>query len=168
MSAVLENRGQGQVLALTSSGLGPRCLLLGIGNCGRRDDGLGWAFLDRLGQMEGFDSPLEYRYQLGVEDAALIATMDRVIFIDAYRGDLAGGFRWSRCEPSPEFEFTTHVLPPRGVLHYCHALYGARPRADLLMIQGESWGLEIGLSRTAEAHLESALRFFREHVLAAG
>mgnify|MGYP000692895796 CR=1 FL=1 len=90
----------------------------------------------------------------------------RVIFIDAYRGDLPGGFRWSRCEPSPNFEFTPHVLPPRGVLHYCQSLYGARPRADLLMIQGESWGLEIGLSRTAETHLENALGFFRSHVLA--
>ena len=170
MSAVLENRedrGQSQSLTLIpSTGLGPRCLLLGIGNCGRRDDGLGWAFLDRLAEIEGFDSPLEYRYQLGVEDAALIATMDRVVFIDAYRGDLPGGFRWSRCEPSPNFEFTTHVLPPRGVLHYCQSLYGARPRADLLMIQGESWGLEIGLSRTAETHLEKALGFFRSHVLA--
>lgn len=169
MSAVLETRGRGERFTpAPPTGLGPRCLLLGIGNCGRRDDGLGWAFLDHLAQMENFDSPFEYRYQLGVEDAALIATMDRVIFIDAYRGDLAGGFRWSRCAPSPEFEFTTHVLPPRGVLHYCHSLYGARPRADLLMIQGESWGLEIGLSRTAEAHLENALAFFREHVLATG
>ena len=40
--------------------------------------------------------------------------------------------------------------------------------SDYVVIQGESWGLEIGLSRTAEAHLENALDFFRDRVLAAG
>lgn len=166
MSAVLEDRAPGQAPTLAPSGLGPRCLLFGIGNCGRRDDGLGWAFLDRLRRLEGFDSPLEYRYQLAVEDAALIARMERVIFVDACRGELPGGYRWARCEPSASFEFTTHVLPPHGVLHYCETLYGARPRADLLLIQGVSWGLETGLSLTAKAHLENALGFFREVVLA--
>jgi hydrogenase maturation protease len=160
LSAVLQQHAR--------PGLGPRSLLFGIGNSGRRDDGLGWAFLDRVRHETGVDCPVEYRYQLGVEDAARIAQAERVIFVDAYRGDLPGGFRWTPCEPTANFEFTTHVLPPRGVLHYCESLYGARPRADLLMIQGAAWGLEIGLSPVAETHLERALRFFRDTVLAGG
>jgi hydrogenase maturation protease len=148
-------------------GLGPDVLVFGIGNSGRSDDGLGWAFLDRLLNEPGFDSPAEYRYQLGVEDAALIARSKRVIFIDSYQGELPGGFRWLPCEPSETFEFTTHVLPPRGVLFYCKDIYGTIPRADILMIQGERWGLDIGMSDVARKNLENALGFFRTEVLSA-
>jgi hydrogenase maturation protease len=148
--------------------LGPDTLLFGIGNSGRQDDGLGWAFLDRIQYEQGFDSPVEYRYQLQVEDAARIAQMNRVIFIDSCRGDLPGGFLWSACQPCENFEFTTHVLPPRGVMHYCKTLFGQSPRADILMIQGRSWDLEIGLSSQARQNLENAVRFFRENVIPPG
>ena len=40
-------------------GLGPDDLVFGIGNCGRGDDGLGWAFLDRIRHEEGFECPAE-------------------------------------------------------------------------------------------------------------
>jgi hydrogenase maturation protease len=144
---------------------GPATLLFGIGNSGRSDDGLGWAFLDRIEQGGGYPGQLEYRYQLQVEDAALVSRADRVIFVDSYRGKLPGGFQWAPCQPSGDFEFTTHVLPPRAVLHYCRDLYGKAPPADLLMIQGSSWELQVGLSPEAATHLESALRFFREKLL---
>ena len=146
-------------------GLGPDSLLFGVGNCGRSDDGLGWAFLDRIQNEAGFDSPVEYRYQLQVEDAAQIARMQRVIFIDSYQGDLVDGFCWKACRPSVNFEFTTHVLPPRGVMHYCRTLFDSSPRADILMIQGHEWGLRNELSATARQNLENALAFFRENVL---
>jgi len=167
LSAVLKNRGQSKGLTLTPAALGPDTLLFGIGNCGRQDDGLGWAFLDRVQNEDGFDSPVEYRYQLQVEDAAQIARMRRVIFIDSYQGDLPGGFRWSPCESSENFEFTTHVLPPRGVMHYCKTLFDESPQADILMIQGHSFALDSGLSGEARKNLENALRFFRENVLLA-
>ena len=147
-------------------GLGPATLLFGIGNSGRSDDGLGWAFLDRIQQEMDFPGQLEYRYQLQVEDAALASRAEHVIFIDSYKGELAGGFQWKPCEPSQDFEFTTHVLPPRAVMHYCRDLYGKTPRADLLMIQGTSWELQIGLSPKAERHLDNALRYFTEKPLA--
>ena len=144
----------------------PDTLLFGIGNSGRSDDGLGWAFLDQIQQVPGFAGQAEYRYQLQVEDAALVRDADRVIFIDSYKGDLPGGFAWKPCEPSEDFQFTTHVLPPRGVMHFCQELYGRKPRADLLMIEGTSWDLRVGMSPEAERHLEYALRFFKDQVLA--
>lgn len=146
-------------------GLGPDDLVFGIGNCGRSDDGLGWAFLDRIRHEEGFECPVEYRYQLQVEDAALVARARRVIFVDSYAGDLPDGFRWLPCEASENFEFTTHVLPPRGVMHYCESLYDASPRAEILMIQGHEWGLRNGMSDGALENLENALAFFRNTVL---
>ncbi len=143
-------------------------LLVGIGNSGRGDDGLGWAFLDRVQQETTFGGPIEYRYQLQVEDAALISDVEQVIFIDSYRGDLPDGFQLTRCEPSKEFAFTTHVLPPGAVLSLCRELYGKSPRSDMLMIQGTSWDLRIGMSPEAEQYLENALQFFRSYWLAPG
>ena len=141
-------------------------LLVGIGNSGRGDDGLGWAFLDRVQQETTFGGPIEYRYQLQVEDAALISDVEQVIFIDSYRGDLPNGFQLTRCEPLEEFAFTTHVLPPGAVLSLCRDIYGKSPRSDMLMIQGTSWDLRIGMSPEAERHLENALQFFKSYWLA--
>ena len=143
----------------------PDTLLFGIGNSGRSDDGLGWAFLDRVQQEPGFAGRVEYRYQLQVEDAALVRDAERVIFIDSYKGDLPGGFQWKPCEPLEDFQFTTHVLPPRGVMHFCQELYCRKPRADILMIQGTRWDLQLGMSPEAERHLDDALRFFKDKIL---
>ncbi len=140
-------------------GLEPETLLIGIGNSGRSDDGLGWAFLDRIQQQASFDGRVEYRYQLQVEDAALISDVEHVIFIDSYQGELTNGFQLTRCEPLSEFAFTTHVLPPGAVLSLCRELYGRAPRADALMIQGTCWDLRIGMSPEAERRLENALQF---------
>ena len=141
----------------------PETLLIGIGNSGRSDDGLGWAFLDRIQQGAAFGGRVEYRYQLQVEDAALISDMEHVIFVDSYRGELPNGFQLTRCEPLREFAFTTHVLPPGAVLSLCRDLYGRVPRADALMIQGTSWDLHIGMSPEAEKRLEDALQFFESY-----
>lgn len=141
----------------------PDALLVGIGNSGRSDDGLGWAFLDRIQQEAGFDGRIEYRYQLQVEDAALIRDVEHVIFVDSYNGELSNGFQLSRCEPVKDFEFTSHVLSPGAVLSLCQDIYGSVPRADVLLIQGEAWDFNIGLSAAAERRLKNALRFFDGH-----
>jgi hydrogenase maturation protease len=141
-------------------------LVFGIGNSGRSDDGLGWAFLDRLQSIEEFRGRVEYRYQLQVEDAALVAEADQVVFVDAYRGELPGGVRWQACMPSADFQFSTHALPPRAVLSLCEDLYPGTPPAVLLMIQGDAWELETGLSPAAKSRLERALEAFRAHLSA--
>jgi len=81
----------------------PETVIFGIGNCGRGDDGLGWAFLDRIQQEPGFRGLIEYRYQLQPEDAALISRAERVLFVDSYRGDLRGGFQFKPCKASRTF-----------------------------------------------------------------
>jgi hydrogenase maturation protease len=137
--------------------------MIGIGNSGRSDDGLGWAFVDRICRESAFDGQVEYRYQLQVEDAALISEFERVIFVDSHQGKLANGFQLTRCEPLREFAFTTHVLPPGAVLSLCRDLYGKTPDADLLMIQGTSWNLQIGMSPEAALRLDEAVQFFKHN-----
>ena len=51
-------------------------------------------------------------------------------------------------------------------MHFCQELYDRKPRADILMIQGTRWDLQLGMSPEAERRLENALRFFKEKVLA--
>ncbi len=60
------------------------CLIYGIGNVGRQDDGLGWAFVDWL-EARGRcpNAEIQRNYQLLLEDAELISTKKRVLFIDA-------------------------------------------------------------------------------------
>jgi hydrogenase maturation protease len=139
-------------------------LVFGIGNSGREDDGLGWAFLDRVQQEFNFQARFEYRYQLQIEDAALICSAERVVLVDSFNGQLPGGFRWTRCKARSDFQFTSHVLPPEAVIYLCRQLYSTEPEAYLLAIQGESWKLETGLSNTAQGNLKAALGCFREHV----
>ncbi|NIP18113.1 MAG: hydrogenase maturation protease [Xanthomonadales bacterium] len=139
---------------------GTATFLVGIGNSGRRDDGLGWAFLDEAVASGAFDGPVEYRYQLQVEDAAMIRAARSVIFVDASRRKLPGGFRLSDCAPSGNFRYTSHDLPPEAVLHICRELCGRVPPAKLMEIEGLDWGLGEGLSREAQQNLDKALQCF--------
>jgi len=136
-------------------------LVFGIGNSGRGDDGLGWAFLDRVRTLPGFAAQAEYRYQLQVEDALLASRFERVVFVDASRDELPRGFRWTPCAARAAAEFTTHALTPSAVLHYCRTLYDAAPGADLLELQGYRWALGEGLSGAAADNLAAALVFCR-------
>jgi hydrogenase maturation protease len=140
--------------------LGPGSLLFGIGNSGRCDDGLGWAFVERLQQQPAYAGRLECRYQLQVEDAALVSRADRVLFVDSHRGALPGGFQMKPCAPARKFEFSTHALSPSTVLYLCGELYGKAPPADLLLIEGLCWDLRTGLSGEAQLNLNEALGFF--------
>ena len=56
----------------------PATLLIGIGNSGRQDDGLGWAFLDAVCSQPDLKAQCEYRYQLQIEDAELVSRFERV------------------------------------------------------------------------------------------
>ncbi|MEJ2577451.1 MAG: hydrogenase maturation protease [Gammaproteobacteria bacterium] len=134
-------------------------LLFGIGNSGRGDDGLGWAFVDAVRGQADFAAQAEYRYQLQVEDALLVSRFARVVIVDASAEELPGGYRWAPCAARAADEFTSHVLTPSAVLHYAAALYGATPRAGLLAIGGCRWELGAGLSATARHNLARALAF---------
>ena len=143
----------------------PHALLLGIGNSARRDDGLGWAFLDAIRKEGRFAGELAYRYQLQVEDADVIRNYETVIFVDALHRPMEGGFYWKPCLPVATFGFTTHAMDPESVVALCQELYGEAPEAYTLGIVGHAWGLEEGLSPEAKVNLEAALRFFGEKIL---
>jgi hydrogenase maturation protease len=155
-----------------------KALLIGIGNPGRGDDGLGPALLERLAGAapesipEGLiiDVPggcaAVWKYQLNIEDAALIADYDRVVFADASASAAPGTAALEPIQPAAAITFTTHELPPASVLALGQDLYGRSPAAWLLAMAGSSWELGQGLSDPAAAALdigEALLRSWLEN-----
>ncbi len=140
-------------------------ILIGIGNSGRSDDGLGWSFVEAIEQAGNYDGDIIQRYQLQVEDAELISHYDQVIFVDACHEQLPDGFEMRPCIAAKNFSFTTHSLAPETVLFLCKDLYNKKPHASLVLIEGESWELQIGLSSLASKNLEKALESFNQNFL---
>jgi hydrogenase maturation protease len=142
------------------------CLILGIGNYGRQDDGLGWEFLDLLQNTltTKFNFKLEYRYQLQIEDAELICDYDYVFFVDASKRILEEGFQITEGFPSNQYGFTSHSLVPETILYLSHQLYEHQPKAYILEIEGFKWNLMQGLSIKAKINLNNALKHFLKFI----
>ncbi len=135
-------------------------VMLGIGNVGRQDDGLGWKFLEKIKNSKCFRGEAHYRYQLNVEDADVIKDADRVFVVDAYKGQLENGFIVEPCKPDGSFEFTSHALQPEAVLALCQKLYKKHPKMCKVKIQGFEWELKEGLTEQAQQNLTKAIEFF--------
>jgi hydrogenase maturation protease len=134
-------------------------LVYGYGNPGRRDDGLGPALIAALEQLGLAGVTLDANYQLTVEDAALVAQHDVVVFVDA---DAAGPepFWFGAIEPANDLSFSTHSVRPEAVLALARGALGGRTAGYLLGIRGyefDEFGEE--LSEGARRNLDAALAF---------
>jgi hydrogenase maturation protease len=145
---------------------GPRTLVLGYGNSGRLDDGLGPAFCRALEARlrDGWaSSPISIRdaYQLSVEHASDVADHEVVVFVDATLPG-AGPFIFERVEPSMRrAEFSTHSVSPAGIAGLARQVFGADTAAFTLGIRGvEFGGFGEGLSAPARSNLNAALEHF--------
>lgn len=135
-------------------------LLIGYGNPGRGDDGLGPAFSQSMAAraLPGWD--VDTDYQLVAEHALAVCDHDLVVFADAeIGGETAYSFR--QIQPGAPGRLGSHSLVPETVLTLCDTLYGVTPQAYVLGITGEDFGdMKEGLSKQAEANLAEAERFF--------
>ncbi len=144
-----------------------RLLLLGIGNPGRQDDGLGPALAEALAARGIPGLAVDADYQLTVEDAAAVAECDLCLFADA---DAAGPGPFSLREvvARESLEFSSHGVEPDAVLGLSRRLFGKSPKAFVFGIRGYAFGeLAEGLSAGARENLEQALAFL-EPVLREG
>ncbi len=140
-------------------------LLIGIGNSGRADDGLGWAFLDKIAQNPAFNFDLEYRYQLQIEDAELISNYENVYFIDAHYKAFDKGFDIYPCEAKSMDSFSSHELSPQSILALAKTIYNKEPTAYILGISGQDFRLHSGISNIAQHNLDKALQYFTHSIL---
>jgi hydrogenase maturation protease len=138
----------------------PSSLICGIGNVGRQDDGLGWAFIDRL---EADDrrphAELRRAYQLHLEYADLIRTFARVLFVDATKDPSVSSCVLTRPEPKLDFSFTSHAISVPSILATAQQCFGHVPEVHLLAIRGYEWELATGLTEAAEQNLNDSVEF---------
>jgi hydrogenase maturation protease len=144
-------------------------LVLGWGNPGRLDDGLGPALVELLAALGLPRVVVDADYQLTVEDAAEVARYRRVLFVDADRTGPAP-FRLWRMRPALEgSSFSTHSVAPGAVLALSRDLFHAEPEAWLLGIRGYEFDeFGEGLSDRARANLAQAITFVRSAIEADG
>jgi len=138
----------------------PRALIYGIGNVGRQDDGLGWAFVDRIEQRS--DRPaarLVRGYQLQLEDADLVSRASRVLFVDATKKTSVRCFSLYRPTPRLDVSFTTHALSIPTVLATSLSCFGVLPEVTVLAVRGYEWELQTGLTDRAATNLAAALAY---------
>jgi hydrogenase maturation protease len=140
----------------------PKVLVYGYGNPGRLDDGLGPALARALvGQDLGPGVTLETGYQLQIEDAALAAEHEVVVFVDADAA-CAAPFELRPLVPRRETAFSTHSVAPETVLALAHQHFGAGTRGFVLGIRGyefDDYGER--LSPAAQRNLALASEFVR-------
>lgn len=138
----------------------PRVLLIGYGNPGRLDDGLGPALVEELQKLAIANLDVEADYQLTVEDACTAAAHDVVIFADAtVKGDAPFAFR--RVDPLGRRPGCgSHTVEPEEVAGLAQELFGARTAFYTLAIRGFEFDeyREV-LSEKARKNLMQALQF---------
>jgi len=135
-------------------------LIIGYGNPGRIDDGLGPALAARLDACAIKGVSVETDYQLVVEHAHEIAQHDYVIFADAA---MTGTAPFSFNE-IPIFvnqpKFHSHSLSPEAAMFIARTMFGAKTKGYLLGIRGYDYdGFGEGISERAKENLEAATRF---------
>ena len=136
-----------------------KILLIGYGNPGRLDDGLGPALADAVGRQDLPGVTVDANYQLTVEDAAAIAEHDVVVFADAHVS-CDDPFRFQRVEPRPDMGFTTHSVAPEAVLGMARDLFGADTAGYALGIRGHEFdAFGERLSERARSNLVDAIAF---------
>ncbi|MCW7541117.1 hydrogenase maturation protease [Aquabacterium sp. A7-Y] len=133
-----------------------RVRVIGYGNPGRQDDGLGPAAAAAVAGWQIPGVAVSNNYQLVVEDALELSTADVVWFVDADRTG-PGPYHLARVAPDGEASFTSHLLSPHAVLALCERYWGRSPEAWLMGIRGYRFDLGEGLGSAAQANLSQAL-----------
>ncbi len=141
-----------------------RALLIGYGNPGRGDDGLGPALAEALEAdgLPGLD--VEVDFQLNVENAFDLKGYDAVYFVDAaVQGPEP--FDFHRIQPSDPALFSSHAVSPEGVLALADKLFGLRVPGYVMAVRGYAFD-EFGadLSPQARLNLRAATAFLRQHL----
>jgi hydrogenase maturation protease len=137
-----------------------RILVIGYGNPGRQDDGLGPALAAAVEELAIPGLDVDSDYQLMIEHASDIAEHDVVIFADA---DISGPepFGFKEIKPAKGIMgLTSHSMEAEEAMAMAEKMFGTRPRGFALGIRGyrfNDFGEE--LSDKAKANLAAAVTF---------
>ncbi|MGI6461813.1 MAG: hydrogenase maturation protease [Candidatus Hydrogenedentales bacterium] len=133
-----------------------RALIIGYGNPGRQDDGLGPAIANTVASWALPNVTTDDPYQLNIEDAVALAEHELVVFVDA-SVDVPEPYALTRIAPATEIAFTSHSVSPESVLAICVEHFHAAPEAHVLAVRGYAFEFEEGLTPRARDNMTSAL-----------
>lgn len=134
-------------------------LVIGYGNPGRQDDGLGPTLVSRLADSHIPGVVTESQYQLCAEDALRISPFQQVVFVDA-AVKMRSDFCFAPLRTGRHKGFGNHSLAPSAVLDLASSLYGCNPKGYQLGIRGTRFDqFEEKLSAVGEQNMEKALEF---------
>ena len=141
----------------------PRILVIGYGNPGRQDDGLGPAAAAEIEALGWPTVTTLDNYQLVLEDAVELAAHDIVWFVDAARGGDAP-CAIDALSPVLDITFTSHLLKPEALLAIAAQQFGRAPEAYLVSIRGYEFDFMEGLSDRARSNLAAAIVLMRSRI----
>jgi hydrogenase maturation protease len=130
-------------------------LVIGYGNPGRQDDGLGPALAERIEALDAPDITVDADYQLNIEHAAMMAEHQFVLFVDASE-EGAEPFGFREVGPAKEIAFSSHTLSAESVLAICEEHFDALPETWLLGIRGYGFDFIEELTPQAKDNLDKA------------
>ena len=136
-------------------------LLIGYGNPGRLDDGLGPALAEAVGKLNIAGVSVDSDYQLTVESAVDISNHDIVIFADAdVNGPEPFYFKKIHAAKIDSVSFSSHSTSPKALLTLVKKIYNIDADAYVLGIRGYEFNeYEERLSEKAKDNLSAALEF---------
>jgi len=134
----------------------PRILILGYGNPGRQDDGLGPAAAAAIDLMRLPNLKTQDNYQLNIEDAIDVAEHDIVWFIDASKSGTLP-YTVQDLTAISDMDFTSHFVRPEFILAIAQQYFGRLPQAHLLAIRGYEFEFVEELTPKAQENLQAAL-----------
>jgi hydrogenase maturation protease len=139
----------------------PRILVIGYGNPGRGDDGLGPALAAEIAAQGLPGVTVEADYQLTVDHVPLIAAHDLVVFADAAIA-LPEPYRLTAVRASASTTLGSHQVSPEAALQLARLLFGKAPPCWMLALAGTAFGeVREGLSPLAQANLTRAAGFLK-------
>ena len=137
-------------------------LVIAWGNPLREDDAVAWHVLEALRRLQPRPTlpalHLRHAQQLTPELAECVSRAVGVVFVDARRDGTPGEVRCDEIAPGPGPDPLAHSLRPEGLLLYAEKLYGRAPRAVVLSIVGERFGMGEDLSPPVRRAIPRAVR----------
>lgn len=135
-------------------------LIIGYGNPGRQDDGLGPACASIIKALELAYTIVDISYQLVVEHAYDMSSAGVVVFIDATRSGESPFYFVELKNADKTNGLGSHTLTPSALKNLTNTIYGASPKCYVLGIRGYQFDqFEEKLSAEAESNLSLAVNF---------
>jgi hydrogenase maturation protease len=147
-----------------------KLLIYGYGNPGRQDDGIGARFVELVDawieQEKLADIYTDCNYQLNIEDSAVVADYETVIFVDASVVEEVDDYKLETIQPNDAtIEFTMHAVSTSYVIDLCRKLYGKTPQAYVLHVKAYEFDFIEELTPKASENLEAAFKFIKKFII---